>query len=75
MKILDVRIQEKLSIGYSFGMLTRGFDLEEVVSVINNYDKNKFKKNMLKIHNRIENKIYMAIASIYKAEDNNSCKY
>ena len=56
-------------------MPTRGFDLEEVVSVINNYDKNKFKKNKLKIHNRIENSIYMAIASSYKAEDNNSCKY
>lgn len=62
-------------IGNSFGMPTRGFDLEEVVSVINNYDKNKFKKNRLKIHNRIENRIYMAIASSYKAEDNNSCKY
>lgn len=62
-------------IGNSFGMPTRGFDLEEVVSVINNYDKNKFKKNKLKIHNRIENSIYMAIASSYKAEDNNSCKY
>lgn len=56
-------------------MPTRGFDIEEAVTVINNYDKNKFKRNRLKIHNRIENRIYMAIASSYKAEDNNSCKY
>lgn len=62
-------------IGNSYGMLTGGFDLEEVVSVINNYNKNKFKKNRLKIHNRIENRIYIAIASSYKDEDNNSCKY
>ena len=27
------------------------------------------------IHNRIENRIYIAIASSYKDEDNNSCLY
>lgn len=62
-------------IGSSFGMPIGDFDLKEVVSVINNYNKNKFKKNRLKIHNRIENRIYIAIASSYKDEDNNSCKY
>lgn len=62
-------------IGNSFGMLTRDFGLEEVVPVIINYNENKFKKNRLKIHNRIENRIYMAIASRYKDEDNDSCKY
>ena len=62
-------------IGNSFGMNTGCFDLEEVVTVINNYNKSKFKKNRLKIHSRIESRIYIAIARSYKDEDNNSCKY
>ena len=40
-------------IGNSYGMNTGCFDLEEVVTVINNYNKSKFKKNRLKIHSRI----------------------
>lgn len=62
-------------IGNSFGMNTGCFDLEEVVTVINNYNKSKFKKNRLKIHSMIESRIYIAIARSYKDEDNNSCKY
>lgn len=62
-------------VGKSFGMPTVVFDLEEVVSVINSYNKNKFKKNQIKLPNTIENRIYISIASCYKDEDNNSCKY
>lgn len=29
----------------------------------------------MKIHSRIESRIYIAIARSYKDEDNNSCKY
>ena len=29
----------------------------------------------MKIHSRIESRIYIAIARNYKDEDNNSCKY
>lgn len=62
-------------VGKSFGMPTEDFDLEEVVSVINNYNKDKFKKKRIKLPNTIENRLYITIASCYKDEETSSCKY
>ena len=62
-------------IGQSYGMPTGDFVLEDVISVINNYNKNKFKKNRIKIPNSIENRIYNAIAESYEGKDEESSIY
>ena len=62
-------------VGKSYGMPTEDFDLEDVVSVVDNYNKNKFKKNRIKLPNSIENRIYNAIAESYKGEDEESSIY
>lgn len=62
-------------VGKNFGIPTEDFKLEEVVSVIYNYNRDKFKKKRIKLPNTIENKIYITIASCYKYEENSSCKY
>ena len=51
-------------VGKSFGMPTEDFDLEEVVSVINNYNKDKFKKKRIKLPNTIENRLYITVAPL-----------
>ena len=62
-------------VGKSYGMPTEDFDLEDVVSVVENYNNNKFKKNRIKLPGSIENRIYTAIAESYKEDDEKSSIY
>lgn len=52
-------------IGKCYGMATKDFDIEEVIIVMDAYNKSKFKKNRLKIPASLENKIYLTIAYSY----------
>lgn len=52
-------------IGKCYGMVTKDFDIEDVILVMDAYNKNKFKKNKLKIPASLENKIYLTIAYSY----------
>ena len=56
-------------IGKYYGMPTKDFTAEEVILIIDAYNKSKFKNNRLKIPATLENKIYLLIANCY--EDDN----
>lgn len=55
-------------IGRQYGMLTDDYILEDVVETVNLYNKNKFKKNRLKLPVSLENRIYNNIAESYGEE-------
>lgn len=55
-------------IGRQYGMPTDDYNLEDVVEIVNNYNRNKFKKNRLKLPASLENRIYINIAESYKEE-------